>query len=392
MASSSSPLRVVVVGAGIVGVSTAWFLRRAGADVRVVEAHAPAAAASGAADGAVSVASKRPGAMMNAALAGIRLYRSLAADGILDGLFFPRSTFMIATDAAEAAVLATHAEALASVGVSVELHAGDRLRALGPSLSAAAESAVEVREEGHAIGYDIVRRLIRTGGFPVERHRAVLGLDRSPSDGALRGVMTPTGTIAADAVVIAAGGGSAALLGLDGVLRPRRGQLLVTERAPRLNAGLPGAVMSARYLLSKSGASAGGVPSPRGYGLVIDPLRTGQFLIGGTRENDAVRPLADLDAVSHVLRDALRLVPGLADVRLLRTFAGLRTAVVDGLPLIGAVGDRGDLWVATGFEGDGICLGPVMGREIARSILGEPTEIDLAPFAPGRFALGRVAA
>jgi len=41
--------------------------------------------------------------------------------------------------------------------------------------------------------------------------------------------------------------------------------------------------------------------------------------------------------------------------------------------------------VATGFEGDGICLGPLVGREIARLVAGETTELDLTPFAPGRF-------
>ncbi|MCE1236282.1 MAG: FAD-binding oxidoreductase [Hyphomicrobiales bacterium] len=388
--ASPSKLRIAIVGAGIVGVSTAFFLARAGVGVRLLEAHAPAAAATGAADGAVSVASKRPGAMMNAALAGIALYRELAAQGVLDGGFVSRSTFLVAVGAAEAAVLDGHAEALASAGVEVVRHPTSALARLAPALSPEAEGAIEVRGEGHAIGYDVVRRLIRAAELTVERGVTVRNLVQS-SDGGLVGLDTDRGRIEADAVVIAAGGGSAELLGLDGVLRPRRGQLLVTERAPALNAALPGAIMSARYLLSK--ASAKGAPvSPRGYGLVIDPLRTGQFLVGGTRENDATRPIADVEAIGHVLADAVAMVPGLAKLRLLRAFAGLRTAVVDGLPLIGRAPGGDGVFVATGFEGDGICLGPVMGRTIADALLGRPATLDLSPFDPGRFLAGRVAA
>lgn len=385
---------MVIVGAGIVGVSTAYFLKRAGVPVRLVEARAPAAAATGAADGAVSVASKRPGPMMATATAGIRLYRELTAEGVLDGLFFTRSTFLVAVDDAEAEVLATHAAALAASGVAVERLTSERLRALAPSLSADVRAAAEVREEGHAIGYEIVRRLIARAGLAVERGVRVDALVADPQTGRVTGLDTGVGRIEAEAVVIAAGGGSADLLGLSGVLRARRGQLLVTERAPALNAGLPGAIMSARYLLSKASApgAAPAAASARGYGLVIDPLRTGQFLVGGTRENDAARPDTDAEAVAHILRDALRLVPGLASVRLLRTFAGLRTAVVDGLPLVGAVPGRAGLHVATGFEGDGICLGPLMGRSIARLLLGEDPGVDLTPFDPARFREGRAAA
>lgn len=388
--TSSPKLRVVVVGAGIVGVSTAWFLGRAGVDVRIVEAVAPSAGATGAADGAVSVASKRPGPLMHAALAGIRLYRDLAAEGVVEGLFTNRSTFLVAVDVTEAAVLDTHAEALAAAGVSVERLGRPALAARGPSFGGSVLSAVEVRGEGHAIGYDIVRRLIATGGLRIERGVGALRLRRAASDGRLLGLDTERGPIDADVVVVAAGGGSASLLGLDGVLVPRRGQLLVTERAPRLAAGLPGAIMSARYLLAKASAEAAAPPSPRGYGLVIDPLLTGQFLIGGTRENDEARPVTDLEAVAHVLADAVALVPGLAEVRLLRSFAGLRTAVVDGLPLVGRL--SGGVWVATGFEGDGICLGPLMGRCVADAILGRPGEIDLTAFDPARFVPRMVAA
>lgn len=378
----------IVVGAGIVGAASAYFLARSGFSVRMLETVAPASGASGAADGAVSVASKRPGAMMNAALAGVALYRELERDGVLAGLFTSRPTLMVAETEIENAVLDGHAEALARAGVKVERHVGAALRARIPVIAPGVLMAVEVHGEGHAIGYQIVNRLIEASGVTVERACPVRRLSLEAGGTAVDGVVTDRGTRHADVVILAAGAGSALLLGLDGVLRPRKGQLLVTDRAPGLNASLHGSLMSCGYLLSKATAGAPDPSTERRYGLVIDPLSTGQFLIGGTRE-DRADSSNDLSAVKRLLADALRLMPALAQLRLIRAFSGVRTATVDGLPLIGRAAGLQNLIVATGFEGDGICLGPLAGRLVQQLATGVPPEIDVAPFDPCRFAIRR---
>jgi len=384
------PRSVIIAGAGIVGAATAYFLARRGVEVLLLDAQAPAAQATGAADGAVSVASKRPGPMMTAARAGVALYSDLARDGLFADVYKQRSTFIIAASDLECRVLEAHAAALAEAGVDVSPISADALRRRFAALSPDACNAVEVHGEGHAIGYQIVHRLLSASGIVVRRDCRAEGLLFDGSR--LTGLQTNHGALRADAVVIAAGTGSASLLGLDGVLRPRKGQLLVTERAPALNAAMPGAIMSGRYLLSKGSQKSASAPSDRGYGLVIDPLRTGQFLIGGSREDSADWASNDLDAVSHILADAIRLVPGLAQLRLLRAFAGVRTATVDGLPLIGRAGRHDNLFVATGFEGDGICLGPITGRAVSQLICDEVPDIDLGPFDPNRFSSREVIA
>lgn len=379
------PSSVIVIGSGIVGAATAYFLSERGVAVRLLEASAPAAEATGAADGAVSVASKRPGPMMTAALKGVALYGELADSGLFAGAFKRRSTFIVAASDEECTVLEAHSAALASAGVKVETLAGSQLRQIFPALSQNARMAVEVHGEGHAIGYQIVHRLLTAAGIEVERDTDVKALRLADGGRRIAAVETNRGSFSADKVVITAGTGSAALLGLSNVLTPRKGQLLVTERAPGLNASMPGAIMSGRYLLSKGSQKAGHAPPPRGLGLVIDPLVTGQFLIGGTREDFGKRETNDVDAVSRILADAVALVPDLARLRLLRSFAGVRTAVVDGLPLIGRLPDLENGFVATGFEGDGICLGPITGMAIAQLICGEVPALDLSSFDPARF-------
>lgn len=376
---------VVVVGAGIVGAATAYFLSRRGYRVRLIEAQAPAAAASGSADGAVSVASKRPGPMMTTALAGIALYRQLDKEGLFAGLFKQRPTVMVAEDDGEVESLSGHADALAGEGMSLRRIDGEELRGYLPAVSSGVRLAIEVGDEGHAIGYEIVRRLIAASGAAVERDTKVLGLVESASSRSIAAVSTSRGPVEADHFVIAAGGGSADLIGLPGIVRPRKGQLVVTERAQALNASLPGALMSCRYLLSKDAIKGAGAATERRFGLVVDPLRTGQFLIGGTREETADTG-NDLAAVRHMLASAVRLVPALARLRVIRVFAGVRTATSDGLPIIGRMPGRDNLVVATGFEGDGICLGPLVGQAVSRIVAGEPTDLDLRPFAPDRFS------
>lgn len=375
---------MVVVGAGIVGAATCYFLSQRGFRVRLIEASAPASAASGAADGAVSVASKRPGPMMTAALAGIALYRQLERDGLFAGLFKSRPTMMVAENEKEAEKLVEHSAALAGEGMRLRHLEGGALRQHLPGVAPHVRLAVEVGEEGHAIGYEIVRRLIAASGVTVERGVAVTGLAPKSDGKTVTAVRTARGAVEADHVVIAAGGGSAALLGLPDATRPRKGQLVVTERSPALAASLPGSLMSCRYLLSKDAIRAASAETGRRFGLVIDPLRTGQFLIGSTRE-EREDTGNDHDAVSRLLASAVKLMPALAHLRAIRVFAGVRTATRDGLPIVGRMPDLENLLVATGFEGDGICLGPLVGREIARLVAGETTELDLTPFAPGRF-------
>ncbi|WP_029009769.1 NAD(P)/FAD-dependent oxidoreductase [Azospirillum halopraeferens] len=377
-----TPRSVVIVGAGIVGISAAYFLSRAGVRPVVVDTAAPAAGATGASDGAVSVASKRPGVLMDLARAGVAFYAALARDGVLDGAFARRPTFLVAGTAAEEAVLHRHARSLADAGVAVRALSGPELAARLPMAAPSVRLAVEVADDGHAVGYEVVDRLRRAGGFPVLRNRRVVALDER--DGRVRGVHLADGEIiGGDAVLVAAGTGSAVLLGLEDVLRPRRGQLLVTERAdggPRL----PGPLMSARYLVSKGSVGDAG-PAARSFGLVIDPLRTGQLLIGGTREEDGDARRTDLAAARHLLAAAADLCPAVADLRLLRIFAGVRVAVRDGVPLVGPHPTRPGLWIATGFEGDGICLGPLMGRVLQQRLCGEAPVADTAPLDPARF-------
>lgn len=373
---------IVIVGAGIVGISIAHFLSRAGRAVTVIDAAAPAAGATGASDGAVSVASKKPGVMMTLAAAGVAFYRRLTAEGVLADEFSERPTYLVAGTEAEAAMLESHAAHLAVTGITVRPVSPAEL----PMLAGTTRAVLAVEGDGHAIGYRVVHRLARHATFRLLRHTAVSGLRRDAS-GAVTGVETAAGFVPAATTIVAAGTGTAALLGLGGTLRPRKGQLVVTERRGSGHAAAyPGPFMSCRYLLSKGshGSAAPPAAGSRTFGLVIDPLHTGQLLIGGTREETGAVAETDLEAVRRILSDAVAMCPEVADGRVLRVFAGVRVATADGLPLVGPVPGAEGLWLATGFEGDGICLGPLMGATVADMLLGRTPQVDISALAPSR--------
>lgn len=375
--------RIVVIGCGIVGAAAAYFLARHGHCVDALDATLPAAGASGASDGAVSVATKRPGAMMELGQRGLALYRELSARGPLADLFHPRPTLLVGRSEQDAALLAAQGADLAAAGQAVEMLDRGALRLVEPMLGAAATSGLLVHDEGHAVGYEVTARLFAASGARLHRHRPALAL--ATQGDVVTGVVTATGMMPADRVVLAAGLGSADLLGLGPVLIPRKGQIAVTDRLRPSGPALAAHLMSADYIAAKRGGAGTG----SAVSLVIDPLVTGQFLIGGTRENEQSRRDTAAQVIAEMLRQAVALVPAVAQCRLLRSFAGVRTATVDGLPLVGRHPTLAGLIIATGFEGDGVCLGPMIGRAVAGLIAGEELPVVFAALSPARFTAAR---
>ncbi|OZI31213.1 hypothetical protein CAL29_25120 [Bordetella genomosp. 10] len=380
-APTGGDFRVLVVGAGIVGASAAYFLRQAGCAVTVLDAGTPSAGASGASDGLVSVGSKKPGFLMNIARNARDLYVELTRDGLLRGLFQQRPTFLFARNEAEAELMALHGRDLESAGVRVERLSGAAFGACVPGVSPAIVGALAVPDDGHALGYQIVDRMLKRSAAHIVRHAAARAI--KVEGGRAVGVETDAGTFGGDAVLIAAGLGSTALAGLGEILVPRKGQIVITDRATDNVPAFAGPLMSAAYLAAKRSADA----SRRNpVSLVIDPLNTGQLLIGGTREEGLADRETTVRHVATILREALDAYPPLARRRVIRTFSGVRTASVDGLPIVGRHPGIGGLAIATGFEGDGICLGPLMGKLAAEIVLGRPGSLDIEALSPARFA------
>jgi sarcosine oxidase subunit beta len=197
-------------------------------------------------------------------------------------------------------------------------------------------------------------------------------------------VETDAGRFEADIVINAAGVHApeiGALLGLDIPIKPRRGQILVTESCPPM---LRHCMISAKYIAAKFNPE---IVKSTGEGVSIEQTENGNLLLGSTREFAGFDRRNTTEGLRRIATKTTAIVPALEQVNVIRAFAGLRPHTPDGLPILGPVADVSGFFMAAGHEGDGIALSPITGELIAQMIVTGKSDIPLDAFSLGRFAI-----
>ena len=179
--------------------------------------------------------------------------------------------------------------------------------------------------------------------------------------------------------IILAMGADSVELRPDLPIRKRKGHLVITDRHPGF---VHHQIVELGYLKSAHALSQDSVA------FNIQPRKTGQMLIGSSRQFDAEDAAVDQSILDRMLKRAMEYLPALGQLSSIRVWTGHRAATPDKLPLIGPswVSDR--IWLATGHEGLGITTSLATGRLLADLLLCRPTEIPAEPYAPARFADG----
>lgn len=359
----------VIVGGGVVGLSTAWRLARAGRPVTVVDP-APGRGASYAAAGMLAPVSEvtyTEVPLLRLGVASLRRWPDFAAeladDAGLDvgGLDLRNDgTLDVAFDADDMAVLDELAAYLDKLGLPVERLTGRECRRLEPMLApsvrggllAPGDAWVDPRRVTAALLAALERRDV-----PVVRDRAAELLHDGA--GAVTGVrLEAGGELRAERVVLAAGAWSGELAGVP--VRPVKGQIIrLRSPQPLLGRCVRGAVHGASVYLV-----------PRG---------DGELVVGATQEELGFDTRVTAGGLYELLRDARELVPGVTELEVSDVVAGLRPGTPDNLPVIGPSGTPG-LVYATGHHRGGVLLAPLT----TAILLGEESEL-AALCAPGRF-------
>jgi glycine/D-amino acid oxidase-like deaminating enzyme len=172
----------------------------------------------------------------------------------------------------------------------------------------------------------------------------------------------------------------AAMVGYDLPIQPRKGHIVVTEPLPRL---VRHKVWEASYTDAvNSNEAATQVAS------VVEDTRSGTILLGSSRQLVGFDPTIEIGVVRAIAARAVRYFPFLASAHALRAYVGFRPFSPDHLPIIGPVEEVSGFFVNAGHEGAGIGTGPISSRLLAQTILGEETQLDMAPFRPGRWREG----
>ena len=378
---------VVVIGAGIIGAACARALAASGARVTLLDRGSPATATSAHGEGNILVSDKGPGPELDLALYAASLWPGLSAE-LADelGPAFPaleyerKGGLVAATTLTGAEPLLAFARTQRAAGVDARpVDAGAAL-SLEPDLSPAVTAAVHYPEDAQVQPVAAAEALLasaRRRGVDVRGGIEVVGAVASGRR--IRGVRTTTGTIEADAVVVAAGPWSGAVgerLGAPLPVLPRRGMVLVTTRMPHR---IRHKVYDGDYFGATQSADAALQTSA-----VVESTAAGTVLIGSSREQVGFDVRLRVDVLAAIARRALRLFPTLAGASIMRSYLGFRPYVPDHLPVIGADERVAGLWFATGHEGAGIGLAPATGEIVAALVGGHATALDVHPFRPGR--------
>lgn len=373
---------VVVVGAGIVGLSAAYEASRLGYGVTVVDAgHQGRATDAGA--GIVNpldlVGEQSPAERERVALSGATYYGDLLArladDGETDHGYATVGQVVVATDDAEDGVLeallarlsgplpASLADYLGSVRRLAVSEAAGMVPYLTEEVRGALLLPGIARVDGQKLAACLARALRKRGADV--RHGVG---ELVTTAGEVVGVEVDGERIDTDRVIDASGAWAAArwprLLG-DGVT-PVRGQIV--------HLSYPREGIATTPVVSNVGGP---------YILAFDPDR---IVTGATHERVGFDYRVTAGGQADVLTTALRVAPGLADATIMETRVGFRPVSRDALPIVGAVPGLTGAVLATGLGAHGLTLGPAVGAIAARIAVGQDPGHDLTALRPDRFA------
>lgn len=386
--------KAAVIGAGIIGLTCAWGLARAGFRVTVHD-DAPGTGATFAAAGMLAPVSEAwfgEEELLTLSLRSARLWTDFAraverASGVDVG-YRASGTVQVALGADDARELERHALLLEGGGHAVHRLSSREMRRLEPAVTSRSsaglllpdEASVDPRRVVQALTTALARlqvRILPDRVVPLVQGGAVVGLAPAGAGAA------PSGRV--DLVVVAAGWQSPGVLSRTGSteagstaadparpalpIRPLKGQIL------RLR-GEPGTV--SRTIRA----------TVHGRHVYLVPRSDGQVVVGATSEDVGADHRVTAGAVHDLLHDAITVVPELAELELEECTVRFRPATSDNLPLVGPTLIDG-LLLASGHGRDGILLAPLTMQAIVAAATGAPPPPDTHHLAPQRFTTER---
>lgn len=363
-------MTITIVGAGIIGCALAHELASRGARVRVVDARGPGQGATRASAGMLApYIEGHIGHLYTLGVRSLALYDRFVArvgEDAGEPVEYERAgTLQVAVGATEAADLCAAARLLAAAGVGHTLLDAAETMALEPHLRQGVACGLLIGAHGYVAATALTRALATAA----QKHGAefasepVLAIEA----GAAPRVITRTQTVESDAVVIAAGSWSSALVdqpALSPALKPIRGQLVQMKVALR---------PAARIVWGSS--------------CYLVPWRDGTVLAGATVEDVGFDEAATVAGVQQLLAASAALMPSLRDAAFQEVRTGLRPLTQDELPAIGPSSTMRQVFYATGHYRNGVLLAPLTASLLADLLLDGREGAELALVRPARLGL-----
>ena len=369
---------ILIIGGGIAGAATAFYLSRHGRDVALVERGEIASEASGANAGQIGATGwgEMPDLGAYLTMGSLQLFKEMQLDLAYDIEFRQSGSLTAIHTPEQYEYMRDRVLDMRSRGFEVELLTAREARAMEPEANPALLGFMYTPLRAQADPVKATRAFADAAaksGARIFTNHAVSGVSSRPQGG--YSVTTDGGEFVCESLVIAAGawcGPVGRMLGLDIPIVPARGQMWATESLPPSVFLTQSSAESAYAWSLDDGADDETPPelTHKGGARVTRHLygrqrRNGEIIFGGDRQMTGYDKRVEHTGVEVNKGHASEVLPMLSGLPIARTWAGLMPFSMDGAPIIGSIPSRENLYIVSGLASSGFGRGPMAGKLVA---------------------------
>lgn len=378
-----------IIGGGAVGTAVAYFLSKSGHSVLLLEKGTIAGGSSSKCDGNVHVGDSPAGIDTNMICKSLKLYKEVTRDLDMDVQWKESTSLYVFETEAEIEVARTLVEEKVAAGVPMRLVDRQEVHDLEPNLAPDIVGGILTDDEGEInpmlLCMGLSRRAVQYGAT-VKCHTEVKGIIKN-KDGFV--IQTMEQDYYAKTIVAAAGVWTphiGKMVGLEIPIIPRQGQILVTDVAYGF---VNRTVTEFGYIMTRQESKdfvRNVTPEMEEFGVagLAEPTESGTLLIGSSRRFVGYDKRNDDRVIRAMAQRACRFFPKLAELNMIRCYAGLRPYTADHKPIISETQVKG-FYIASGHEGSGIALSLVTGLLMDEMLCGKPMSLDINEYRFSRF-------
>ena len=382
---------VIVIGGGLQGTSTAYFLAKKGYSVAILERDDIASGTACRTDGATLISDKQPGIDVLQGYHSVELYRKLANEFSYDIEFKSCGFMYVCETDKEMAAASDYAAKVRAQGFSMRVIDNKEMCEREKYLAKDLKGGLWTESDGLVNPYKVCFAFVEEGkkyGLDVYNRHEVTGIKLGRNN-EVESVITHQGVFNTNRVVNACGVWApfiGRMVGLDIPIEPRKGILLITEKAVTV---AHTEILEFGYWLAKFFADFKRPVSERvernNVCLNIETTHSGNTIVGGCRLFRGYDIQSEYEIIQAIAERAIRFFPVLKDINCIRSFGGIRPFCLDHLPIVSDVEEVPGFYIAAGHEGDGVALAPITGLLLSQIIANEKTEFDITPLKWSRF-------
>ncbi|MDA1761643.1 FAD-dependent oxidoreductase [Bacillus cereus] len=379
---------VLIIGGGIIGCSIAYYTSKYGRDVTVIEKGEFVSGTSSRCDGNILAIDKDPGFDSQMSLVSQKLVTDLSEE--LEHSFEYRApgSILVCESDEEMEAAQQWVNRQKQAGLPFRMLDRNDIREESPffadDLLGGLECATDSTVNPYLLAFSLLSEAQKFGA-KAYKQTEVKSM-KIETNGSFV-VETTNGTFTAKQVVNAAGVWApkiGQMLDINIPIEPRKGHIIVASRQQHVGCRK---VMEFGYLISKFGGKrkVDALTEKYGVALVFEPTESQNFLIGSSREFVGFHTRINNEVIKCIANRAIRFYPKMADMMVIRSYAGLRPWTEDHLPIISRVEHIPNYFIAAGHEGDGISLAAVTGKVIEELLNEKETIIPSEPLRLSRF-------